>query len=153
MKNEDLNAQIGSRLKFAREQAGMSQAQLAKELGYESATAVSLIESGERKVKAEDVQKAAEILHCDAAFLLGQETQAPDIKVALRADKELSDQDKDALMHFIDLAKNKVIKREINPTNGGVRVRETNGKVHRGRDARTGKLLKESKIQQIHGSL
>ena len=46
MKNDDLNIEIGKKLREAREKAGLSQAQLAKEMGYESATAVSLIEAG-----------------------------------------------------------------------------------------------------------
>lgn len=105
MKDDDMNAQIGGRIKTAREKAGLSQTQLAKELGYETATAVSLIEAGERKVKAEDLQKASEVLHRDVAYFLGQENRPVDIKVALRADKDLSDKDKEAVMHFIELAK------------------------------------------------
>jgi transcriptional regulator with XRE-family HTH domain len=105
MKEQDFNALIGGRLKAAREENGLSQAQLAKELGYESATAVSLIESGERKVKAEDLQKAAQLLHKEIAYFVGQEGHATDIKVALRADKELTEEDKTAVLHFIELAK------------------------------------------------
>ncbi len=41
---------IGNKIKEARESEGLSQMELAKHLGYESATAISLIEAGERKV-------------------------------------------------------------------------------------------------------
>ena len=105
MKGEDLNVQIGVRLRAAREASGLSQAELAKALDYESATAISLIEAGERKLKSEDLQKAADLLHRDVGYFLGQESRPMDIKVALRADKELSDEDKQAMLHFIELAK------------------------------------------------
>jgi transcriptional regulator with XRE-family HTH domain len=104
-KSGNLNVEIGRRLREAREKAGLSQAQLAKELGYESATAVSLIEAGERRFKTEDLQKAAEALHRDIGYFLGQEGNKVDLKVALRADKDLTDEDKSAVLHFIELAK------------------------------------------------
>jgi transcriptional regulator with XRE-family HTH domain len=102
---EDMNKDIGKRLREAREKAGLSQAQLAKELGYESATAISLIEAGERKFNAEDFRKAAEVLHRPIGYFLGQEDAVSNIKVALRADKDLTDEDKKAVLHFIELAK------------------------------------------------
>ncbi len=111
MKPEDANVQIGARLREAREQANLSQVQLAKELGYESATAVSLIEAGERKLKVEDLQKVAKILHREVAYFLGEENRPADVRVALRADKDLSDKDKDTILHFIDLAKQRRGKR------------------------------------------
>ena len=111
MKKDDLNADIGKRLREAREKAGLSQAQLAKELGYESATAVSLIEAGERRFKMEDLQKAADVLHRTIGYFLGQEAPPMDIKVALRADKELSEEDKKAVLYFIELAKKRHEKK------------------------------------------
>lgn len=105
MKNNRTNALIGSLIKTAREEAQLSQADLAKILGYESATAVSLIEAGERKVKAEDLQKISEAVHRPFSYFLGMEERLPDIKVALRADKDLTNDDKEAISHFIDLAK------------------------------------------------
>ncbi len=106
MKNVNDNILIGSRIKEAREQAGLSQADLARRLGYESATAVSLIESGERKVKAEDLKVVSEVTHRDINYLMGgREGKSVDVKVALRADKELTEKDKDTILHFIELAK------------------------------------------------
>jgi transcriptional regulator with XRE-family HTH domain len=105
MKKDDLDVKIGDRLREAREKAGLSQGQLAKELGYESATAISLIEAGDRKLKAKDIQKAAEALHQPMGYFLGQVSPPLDIRMALRADKELSDADKKAVLYFIELAK------------------------------------------------
>lgn len=111
MKNADVNAQIGARLKAAREDTGLSQAQLATELGYDSATAISLIEAGQRKVKAEDLKRAAEVLHRTVAYFMGQQDSVPDIRVALRADKDLTDKDKDTVLHIIQLAKQRREKK------------------------------------------
>ena len=57
MKSEDTYPQIGKRIKDAREKEGLSQKSLAEAVGFESATAISLIESGERRVSIEDLDK------------------------------------------------------------------------------------------------
>ncbi|MFA6466766.1 MAG: helix-turn-helix transcriptional regulator [Patescibacteria group bacterium] len=98
---------IGSRIKAAREKKRFSQLDLAKLLGFQSATAISLIEAGERGVPAIILEKLGKVLDRDIMYFLGKENTTPDIKVALRADKDLSDEDKDALNLFIDLAKNR----------------------------------------------
>ena len=111
MKSEDLNKEIGKKLREARESSGLSQTQLAKELGYESGTAISLFEAGERKFKTEDLRKVAEVLHREVGYFLGEAGPKLDLKVALRADKDLSDDDKKAVLHFIELAKKRHEKR------------------------------------------
>lgn len=99
---------IGSQIKKAREEAGMSQMDLAKVLSFESGTAISLIESGERKITAENLELIAKTLHRTIKYFLGKdEEKVVDVKVALRADKDISKEDKDALLHFIDMAKKK----------------------------------------------
>jgi transcriptional regulator with XRE-family HTH domain len=108
MKNQmDKNVFIGSKIREARESQGLSQLALAEALGYESATAISLIESGSRKLRVEDLEKISNFLHRDIKFFLGQEEKAPDVKFALRADKDLSQKDKDSILYFIELAKKK----------------------------------------------
>ncbi|MFH1712449.1 MAG: helix-turn-helix transcriptional regulator [Patescibacteria group bacterium] len=107
MKNGQSN-HIGARIKIAREERGLSQLQLAEAVGFQSATAISLIESGERKVSSEILERLAEVLHRDTRYFLGQKENAPiDVRVALRTDKDLSKEDKDAILRFIDLAKSK----------------------------------------------
>lgn len=105
MKNDNVNASIGSRIREAREAADMSQADLAKDLGYESATAISLIEAGERKLRVEDLKKVANILHRDIKFFIGQEDRPIEVKVALRADKDLNSDDEKAILNFIEFVK------------------------------------------------
>ena len=108
MKNEEKTASnIGSRIKAAREERGLSQMQLAEALDFHSATAISLIEKGERGVTSVLLQKLSETLHRDVKYFLGQDEVAVDVQHALRADPDLSDEDKDALSRFIDLAKNR----------------------------------------------
>lgn len=109
MKNEEKSPNtIGSRIKTARDERGLSQLDLAKELGFQTATAISLIENDERKVTAGILQKLSEVLHRDIKYFLGQdESAAMDVQFALRADPDLTKEDKDAILRFIDLAKGK----------------------------------------------
>jgi len=104
--SEDKNKLIGQKIREAREAAEKSQKELADVLGFESATAISLIESGERKAKIEDLEKMAEFLHRDIKFFLGIEEKV-DIRFALRADKDLSKKDQDDILRFINFVKNK----------------------------------------------
>ena len=109
MKNDqNIEKSIGSRIRAAREERGLSQLDLAKALGFHSATAVSLIEAGERGVPATILERLGDVLHCDIKYFLGQENHLKlDVKVALRADKDLSKEDKDAILRFIELAQSK----------------------------------------------
>jgi len=107
MKNEvEKYRYIGQKIKEARDAASMPQKELADKIGFESATAISLIESGERKVSINDLAKIADILHRDIKFFLGQEEKA-DIRFALRADEDLSKKDQEEILRFIDFTKNR----------------------------------------------
>lgn len=105
------NKKIGQKIKEARENAGLSQLELAKHLGFESATAISLIEGGDRKISAENLVSLAKILQRDIKFFYGQEGDQIDVQVALRADKNLNDADREAILRFIELAKKQHEKR------------------------------------------
>lgn len=108
MKNETKNDTIGSRIKLAREALKLSQADLAKALGFQSATAISLIENDERGVSTKVLNALSGILHHDTQyFLTGKSKQPVDLRIALRAEKDLSDEDKNAILRFIELAKKK----------------------------------------------
>ena len=113
MKNEEnTNDFIGKKIKIAREEAKMSQIDLAKAIGFESGTAISLIESGERKVTIENLNLIGSVLHRDITYFLGKDIDKEvDVKVALRADKNISDDDKTAILHFIEMAKDRHGKR------------------------------------------
>jgi transcriptional regulator with XRE-family HTH domain len=105
MKNEENPYKlIGARIKEARDAAGISQKDLAEYVGFESATAVSLIEAGERKVSVNDLDKFAEYLHRDIKFFLGKD-ETPSFRTALRADKDLTPKDQKQIMDFVDFIK------------------------------------------------
>jgi len=106
MKTQENNYKnIGLKIKEAREFANMSQKELADRIGYESATAISLLESGERKVSISDLQKMSDIFKRDIKFFLGREDEKPDLLFALRADKSLSKNEQDQIQNFIDFVK------------------------------------------------
>ena len=108
MKNEELTyTLIGSKIKDARQEANMSQKQLAELVGFDSSTAISLIEAGQRKVSIEDIEKIGKILQKDIKFFLGKKNEEVDLKYALRADKDLSKEAKDSIANFIDFIKQK----------------------------------------------
>ena len=99
---------IGSQIKIAREEAGMSQMDLARVLGFESATAISLVEAGERKITADNLNKIAEALNHDIYFFLGQDSKyTSDVKVALRADKNISDTARKTILNILEMDKKK----------------------------------------------
>jgi transcriptional regulator with XRE-family HTH domain len=57
---EELKKQIASRLRLARESAGLSQGQVAKKMNLHRPT-VSEIEAGRRRVSAEELARFAEL--------------------------------------------------------------------------------------------
>lgn len=107
MKIEEQRKLIGARIKEARERSGMSQIELAEKIGFNSATAVSLMESGDRKTPAEVLDKIADVLHRDINFFLGKEAKQVDFGMALRADKKLSKSDQERILEFIDFVKSR----------------------------------------------
>lgn len=97
---------IGKRIKELRESLGMSQIDLAQQAEKQSATYIALIENGERNVSSADLIKIAKALGTSVSFLAGEEAEAvPDIKYALKADKDLSLADKKLLSNIIDRMK------------------------------------------------
>ncbi len=102
---ENKNASIGSRIREERERQKKSQLELAQEVGFESATAISLIESGTRGIAAEMLTLIAKALKVDIKTLLGQKPDQVDVIVALRADKDLGQAEKDYIAKFIENAK------------------------------------------------
>jgi len=103
----EVDKQIGARIKQARELEGLTQPELAKKIGYESGTAISLIEGGERSIQASVLEKIANVLHQDVQYLLSGEPSASsvNVKVALRADKNLNKDDIQKVENFIEFLK------------------------------------------------
>jgi len=110
-KEKQIYKAIGKRIQLARDAEHMTQDMLAKALGYQTATAISLIEAGERKVKIIDLEKIAGILHEDIHYLLTGERKQPmqnlNVRTALRAsDNDLKKEELDKIESFIAFIKN-----------------------------------------------
>lgn len=84
----DDSADIAERLRLAREQAGLSQAQVAKALDMHRPT-ISEIEAGRRRVQAEELRRFAELFDVSIAWLAGDTATGQSAKVELAA-RELS---------------------------------------------------------------
>ena len=99
---------IGAKIKEIRLKAGAPQLDVAKILGFQSATALSLVESGQRSISLENLTKFAKHFHVNLDFFLGtQPTPKTDVLYALRADKTLDEEDKKSIQKFIELARAK----------------------------------------------
>lgn len=95
--------EIGRRIRDAREKEGLTQGELAHKLGYSSPTAISLIESGERKIRIDDLELVAKTLHRELGYFISGSFQTlPDVQIALRADKTLDQEDISRVEDFID---------------------------------------------------
>lgn len=116
MKNNDNSAKfIGARIRTVREDMGMSQMDLAKLLGFESSTAISLIENGERSISTENLVRLEKIFHRSVKYFLGLEEEKVDLTFALRAEKDLSKEDQTAILRFIAVAKQNHKNGKRNP--------------------------------------
>lgn len=60
------------RIKEMRERAGLTQAQLAQRLGFESQSLISMWETGERTPRSEKLPELAQILGCTIGDLFGE---------------------------------------------------------------------------------
>jgi len=95
---------IGSRLSIARERAGLSQSQVAGQMGLPRPS-ISEIEAGRRRVAAEELARFAELYSVDMEWLAGVGEQKADplrdkLQLAARGVAGLKDED---LEKVIDL--------------------------------------------------
>ena len=95
---------VASRLRTAREMAGLSQAQVAKILGLHRPS-VSEMEAGRRKVSVDELTKLAEIYSVDIVWLAGS---TPDtkkgeerIRFAARQLAKLKSDDLDKILNLL----------------------------------------------------
>lgn len=98
--------EIGGRIKDAREKEGLKQIELAQKLHYSSPTFISLIEDGKRKVRIDDLEKIAKILHRDVNyFIKGETANVPNVQMALRAEDGLDQKDVEQVESLIESLK------------------------------------------------
>jgi len=76
--------ELGNRLRLAREQAGLSQGQVARMLSLRR-PAITEIEGNRRKVSSDELARFADIYKVRIAWLLGSAEDGPDPRVELAA--------------------------------------------------------------------
>lgn len=84
MTNE-FDRKLGERLRALREKLGLTQEVVAKKMGFDSQAIISSVESGNRKIKAQELSRLAKIYFCDiTCFLTLDEKESEEILVYWR---------------------------------------------------------------------
>lgn len=101
----DSGANLAARLRLAREQAGLSQGQIAKLMRMHRPT-VSEIEAARRRVQAEELTEFAKHYHVSVRWLLGDEGAGEDlheakVRLAARELTKLKSDDLDRVMNLL----------------------------------------------------
>ncbi|MFN0008317.1 MAG: helix-turn-helix domain-containing protein [Planctomycetota bacterium] len=103
MSEDTDRAALGAQLKEAREYRGFSQEDVAKYLGVPR-SAVSLIESGVRRLDILELKKLAKLYECRIEELTGEQqsraTEPDSIKMVARATAALSPEDQSEVLRF-----------------------------------------------------
>lgn len=100
----ETDANLAVRLRRAREQAGLSQGQVAKLMKLHRPT-ISEIEAGRRRVQADELRELAKLYHVSVSWLLGdtgKDGDLQDAKVRLAA-RELAKLKADDLDRVLNL--------------------------------------------------
>lgn len=99
---------IARRLKIARQQAGLSQGQVAAKLKMRRPS-ISEIESGKRKLSAQELKALAELYRVDLAWLTGSESDAAydeRVQLAARHLARLRDDDLNSVLNLLRTLRN-----------------------------------------------
>lgn len=106
--NTDTKKIIGEKIKAKREELGLSQEELAKSVGKQTATYIAFIEKGERNITTVDLMAIAKTMGTTVASLIGEEkTKTTNVIEALRSSKELSKTDREKMEDFYNFIKKK----------------------------------------------
>lgn len=95
---------LAEKLREAREYLGFSQEEVAKYLGI-ARSALSNIETGQRKVEATELKRLAQLFKCQVSHFTGAEEEpqfADDVAHLARKASDLSVQDREELNRFAD---------------------------------------------------
>jgi transcriptional regulator with XRE-family HTH domain len=112
---DDDRKTLGERLREAREYLGFSQEEVATFLGV-SRSALSLMETGQRKVDALELKRLAGLYKRPVGYFTGEEAEeisfGADVKHLARKVAELSPDDREELGRFADFLRAKKQKKE-----------------------------------------
>ena len=103
---------LGNRIKFLRKRANFTQSELAEKLNLSFGT-ISKYEKDEISIPSETLLKIANIFNVSTDFLLGRvdiKNESIPIAASTKDNIDLSDvsnEDKEAIMRIIEIAKNK----------------------------------------------
>lgn len=100
---DSMRQDIASRLRLAREMAGLTQGQVAKRIGWHRPT-VSEIEAGRRRVQAEELTIMATLYGVRIPWIMGEDgtdTISDRAMLAARELDKLKDEDLDRLLQLI----------------------------------------------------
>ena len=70
---KEIDKTIGLRIRELRSEAGMTQEELARRLGYKSKTTINKIEMGERSLTQTKIKQIADILRVSPMYIMGWE--------------------------------------------------------------------------------
>ena len=107
-----VRAILSRRLKEAREYRGLSQEEVARHLGVPR-SAVSLIESGSRRVTAAELSRLARLYQTTMESLAGHDGEAAEpesVRLLARAASELSERDRDEVLRFAQFLRSRKTK-------------------------------------------
>jgi transcriptional regulator with XRE-family HTH domain len=110
--SDDERMRLADRLRQAREYLNLSQDEVAKAVGIQRA-AISLIESGQRRVDALELKKFATVYNRPGSYFTGEEQspQLPDeVEHLARAAASLSSKDREELTRFAEFLQSKAAK-------------------------------------------
>ena len=85
-----MNDLIRRRLKAAREKAGLTQAELSSKLGFKDRQTLAAIEAGQRKISAEELLRAVQVLGLDLEYFTDSFRLAGEGRFSWRAHKDAS---------------------------------------------------------------
>jgi XRE family transcriptional regulator, fatty acid utilization regulator len=88
-----MNELIGRRIKYAREKLGLTQAQLTEKLGLNDRQTIAAIEAGQRKVTAEELLRAMDVLGVDLDFFTDSYRLVGEAKFSWRASSNVQPED------------------------------------------------------------
>lgn len=101
---------IGDRIRFRREELGLSQDELAQKLGYKSRSSINKIEKGQNDIPQSKVRDFAIALDTTAEYLLGldkkENTKAdiPQVRAIQRAMTNISEADRERMLQILKLS-------------------------------------------------
>ena len=102
-KDETNPAAVGERLRWAREQAGLTQSQIARMLNYHRPT-ISQIEAGQRVVRPDEIARFASLYGVQEAWIIHGDTATNEdarVVIAARELAKLRKEDLDTILKVI----------------------------------------------------